>query len=68
MPYEHTTKAYTTATPKVQIMKACIVSMEYTIKNNDGTPKLQHLSEMYSDGEKVKQLFECTLGWDKKDV
>jgi hypothetical protein len=24
------------ATPKVQTMKACIVSMEYTIKNNDG--------------------------------
>ena len=54
----HTTKACITVTPKVHIMKACIVSMEYTNKNNDGTPKLPPLSEMYSDGEKVKQLFE----------
>jgi hypothetical protein len=56
------------ATPKVQTMKACIVSMEYTIKNNDGTPKLPELSKMYSDGEKVKQLFQYSLGWDKDDV
>ena len=36
--------------PKIQIMKACIVSMEYTNKNDDGTPKLPVLSKMYSDG------------------
>ena len=36
--------------PKVQIMKACIVSMEYSIKNKDGTPKMLPLVEMYSDG------------------
>ena len=54
--------------PKIHTMKACIVSMEYTNKNNDGTPKLPELSKMYSDGEKVKQLFQYSLGWDKDDV
>ena len=54
--------------PKLQSVKACIVSMEYTTKNADGTPKLAPLVEMYSDGEKVKQLFENTLGWDKGDI
>jgi hypothetical protein len=49
-------------------MKACIVSMEYTNKNDNGTPKLPVLSEMYSDGEKVKQLFQYSLGWDKNDI
>ena len=52
------------ARPKVQTTKACIVSMEYTNKNKDGTPKLAPLGEMYSDAEKVKQLLENTLGWD----
>jgi hypothetical protein len=50
--------------PKVQTTKACIVSMEYTNKNKDGTPKLSPLGEMYSDAAKVKQLFENTLGWE----
>ena len=54
--------------PKLQSVKACIVSMEYTTKNADGTPLLAPLVEMYSDGEKVKQLFENTLGWDKDDI
>jgi hypothetical protein len=42
--------------------------MEYTNKNNDGTPKLAPLGQMYSDGEKVRQLFENFLGWRKDDV
>ena len=29
------------ATPKVNTMKACIVSMKYTNKNEDGTPELK---------------------------
>ena len=54
--------------PKLQSVKACIVSMEYTTKNADGTPTLAPLVEMYSDGEKVKKLFKDTLGWDEEDV
>jgi hypothetical protein len=49
-------------------MKACIVSMKYEIKNNDGTPKLPLLRETYADGEKVKLLLMNTLGWDSDDV
>ena len=49
-------------------MKACIVSMEYTIKNNDRTPNLPPLDKMYSDGEKLKKLLENTLRWEKNDV
>jgi hypothetical protein len=44
------------ARPKVHIRKACIVSMEYTNKNKDGTPKLNLLNESYSDAEKVDRL------------
>jgi len=54
--------------PKVHTMKACIVSMEYAIKNNDGKKEVTTLAESYKDAEKVKQLFENTLGWDKDDV
>jgi hypothetical protein len=32
----HTTKANTELRPKVHTTKACIVSMEYNIKNTDG--------------------------------
>jgi hypothetical protein len=49
-------------------MKACIVSMEYAIKNNDGKKEVDTLAESYKDAEKVKQLFESTLGWDKDDI
>jgi hypothetical protein len=49
-------------------MKACIVSMEYAIKNNDGKKEVDKLAESYKDAEKVKQLFENTLGWDKDDI
>ena len=56
------------ATPKVHTMKACIVSMEYKIKNNDGKQEVATLAESYKDAEKMKQLFENTLGWDKDDV
>jgi hypothetical protein len=54
----------------VHSMKACVVSMEYadTIKKDDGTSKLDKLGESYKDAEKVKQLFEYTLGWNKKDI
>jgi hypothetical protein len=52
----------------VQTIKACIVSMEYKIKNNDGKKEVATLAESYSDAEKVKHLFENTLGWDKDDV
>jgi hypothetical protein len=54
--------------PKLQSVKACIVSMEYTNKNTDGTPTLAPLVEMYSDADKVKQLFENILGWHKEDI
>jgi hypothetical protein len=49
--------------PKVHTMKACIVSMEYKTKNNDGKKEVATLAESYKDAEKVKQLFEKTLGW-----
>jgi hypothetical protein len=49
-------------------MKACIVSMKYEIKNTDGKQEVATLAESYKDAEKVKQLFETTLGWDKDDI
>jgi hypothetical protein len=52
----------------VQTRKACIVSMDYKIKNKDETPDLQPLNESERDCEKVKELLEITLGWDKEDV
>jgi len=42
------------ATPKVHTMKACIVSMEYKIKNNDGKHEVATLAESYKDAEKIK--------------
>ena len=42
------------ATPKVHTMKACIVSMEYKIKNNDGKKEVATLGESNKDAEKVK--------------
>jgi hypothetical protein len=49
-------------------MKACIVSMEYNIKNRDLTPKIKPLDESYGDAEKVYKLLTETLGWEKRDV
>ena len=49
-------------------MKACIVSMDYKTKNNDGTPKLKALNESYFDAKKVNQLLIKTLGWDERDI
>jgi hypothetical protein len=54
--------------PKLHTMKACIVSMEYAIKNSDATVSNVPLGESYKDADKVKQLFEKTLGWDQDDV
>ena len=54
--------------PRVQNMKACIVSMEYKIKNLDNTPQLKVLGQSYADAEKVSQLFLNTLKWPKDDV
>jgi hypothetical protein len=54
--------------PKVKTMKACIVSMEYVVKNKDGTPKLPPMDENYRDAEKLKHLLTKTLGWDQEDV
>ena len=42
------------ATPKVHTMKACIVTMEYKIKNNDGKHEVATLAESYKDAEKIK--------------
>jgi hypothetical protein len=56
------------ARPKVHTMKLCIVSMEYKIKNKDKTPNLRQLNESYKDAEKVRDLFETTLGWDLNDI
>jgi hypothetical protein len=42
------------AAPKVHTMKACIVSMEYKIKNNDGKKEVATLAESNNDAEKVK--------------
>jgi hypothetical protein len=52
------------AKPKLHTTKACIVSMEYSIKNEDKTPKLDPLSLSNDDAEKVNRLFTKTLGWD----
>jgi hypothetical protein len=55
--------------PRVQNMKACIVSMEYKIKNEENnTPQLNQLAQSYADAEKVSQLFLNTLKWPKDDV
>jgi hypothetical protein len=54
--------------PQVHSMKACIVSMEYKIKNADNTPKLNLLAQSYADADKVTDLFCDTLKWHKKDV
>ena len=55
--------------PRVQNMKACIVSMEYKIKNEKKiTPQLKQLAQSYADAEKVSQLFLSTLKWPKDDV
>ena len=56
--------------PIVNTMKACIVGMQYKIKNNDEekTPKLDLLAESHSDAEKVKKLLEETLGWQSDDI
>jgi hypothetical protein len=50
--------------PQVYTMKACIVGMEYKIKNRDNTPNLKQLSQSYADAEKVNKLFMNTLRWD----
>ena len=50
--------------PYLYSMKACIVSMDYTIKNDDKTPILKPLNESYGDAKKVNQLLVETLGWD----
>ena len=55
-------------TPLVLTMKACIVSMEYKIKNKDNTPELKLLAKSYKDAEKVLKLFFDTLKWHKDDV
>jgi hypothetical protein len=52
----------------IKTMKACIVSMEYKIKNNDGKKEVAPLGESYTDAKKVRKLFENTLGWNKDDV
>ena len=44
------------------------MSMKYTYKNKDGTPKLDKLDESYDAGDKVYDLLKNTLGWDKEDV
>jgi hypothetical protein len=49
-------------------MKACIVSMEYKIKNNDGKKEVATLGESNKDAEKVKKLFESTLGWQSNNI
>ena len=49
--------------PEPGTMKACIVSMEYKIKNTDGKKELKTLCESYGDAEKVNRLFTDTLGW-----
>ena len=49
-------------------MKACIVSMEYSIKNKDEAPKVKQLHDSYSDAQKVNYLLTDTLRWDKDDV
>ena len=49
-------------------MKACIVSMEYKIKNFDNTPQMNLLAQSYADAEKVSQLLLNTLKWPKDDV
>jgi hypothetical protein len=49
--------------PKVRTMKACIVSMEYKIKNTDGKKEVPTLGESNKEAEKVNKLFENTLGW-----
>jgi hypothetical protein len=54
--------------PRVHEMKACIVSMEYKIKNLDNTPQLKVLGQSYADAEKVSQLFLNTLKWEEDDV
>ena len=54
--------------PRVYTMSACIVSMEYKIKNEDGTPKSLPLGESYADAEKADNLLTKTLGWDRNDV
>ena len=55
--------------PRVHTTKACIVSMEYKIRNNNEvTQKFKPLGESYKDAQKVERLLKFTLGWDKEDV
>jgi hypothetical protein len=43
--------------------------MEYKIKNEDNTPKLNLLAQSYKDAKEVTKLFDKhTLNWDKHDV
>ena len=54
--------------PRVHTTKACIVSMEYKIKNKDEIEKVKPLNESYADAERVVRLFRETLGWHDDDV
>jgi hypothetical protein len=54
--------------PQVHTMKACIVGMEYMIKNSEKPSNLKQLGQSYADAEKVYQLFMNTLRWHKDDV
>jgi hypothetical protein len=42
--------------------------MEYKIKNEDKTPKLNLLAQSYADAKKVTDLFFDTLKWHPNNV